>query len=78
MRTKIHTSCNKNGINNTNICEGYYVKSFPVVPTCYAYLCSIKSNPEAIVTDCLPHMAESREDTGSMVSTAVRQRCTEI
>lgn len=75
MRTKIHTSCIKNGINNTNICEGYYVISFQWYLLC---VCSIRSNPEAIVTDCLPHMAESREDTGSMVSTAVRQRCTEI
>lgn len=38
MHTKIHTFCNKNGINNTNICEGYYVKSFPVVPVMRTYV----------------------------------------
>lgn len=40
MHTKIHTFCNKNGINNTNICEGYYVRLFVKASsgTCYAYV----------------------------------------
>lgn len=38
MHTKVHTFCNKNGINNTNICEGYYVKSFQWYLLCYAYV----------------------------------------